>query len=79
MIPHRRFLTSIATIAGLCLPVAVPAQKPSAALPALDAHDIGGVVRGPKGPEVGVWVMEGGKGSRPLAVHFQLRPDPLAK
>ncbi len=25
------------------------------------------------------WLMEGGKGSRPLAVHFQLRPDPLAK
>ena len=25
------------------------------------------------------WLMERGKGSRPLAVHFQLRPDPLAK
>jgi hypothetical protein len=25
------------------------------------------------------WLMENGKGSRPLAVHFQLRPDPLAK
>ncbi len=25
------------------------------------------------------WLMEGGKGSKPLAVHFQLRPDPLAK
>jgi hypothetical protein len=25
------------------------------------------------------WLMEGGKGSRPLVVHFQLRPDPLAK
>ena len=24
------------------------------------------------------WLMEGGKGRRPLAVHFQLRPDPLA-
>jgi streptogramin lyase len=24
------------------------------------------------------WLMEGGKGSRPRAVHFQLRPDPLA-
>jgi hypothetical protein len=25
------------------------------------------------------WLREGGKGSRPLAVHFQVRPDPLAK
>jgi len=25
------------------------------------------------------WLMEGGKGSKPRAVHFQLRPDPLAK
>ena len=25
------------------------------------------------------WLMEGGKGRRPIAVHFQLRPDPLAK
>ena len=24
------------------------------------------------------WLMEGGKGSRPRAVHIQLRPDPLA-
>jgi hypothetical protein len=25
------------------------------------------------------WLMEGGKGSKPIAVHFQLRPDPLAR
>ncbi len=25
------------------------------------------------------WLIEGGRGSRPLAAHFQLRPDPLAK
>ena len=25
------------------------------------------------------WLMEGGKGSMPRAVHFQLRPDPLAR
>jgi len=25
------------------------------------------------------WLMEGGKGSRPIVVHFQVRPDPLAK
>jgi hypothetical protein len=25
------------------------------------------------------WLLEGGKGSKPLAVHFQLRPNPLAK
>jgi hypothetical protein len=24
------------------------------------------------------WLMEGGKGSKPMAVHFQVRPDPLA-
>ena len=25
------------------------------------------------------WLMEGGKGSKPRAVHIQLRPDPLAR
>ncbi len=25
------------------------------------------------------WLKEGGKGAKPIAVHFQLRPDPLAK
>ena len=25
------------------------------------------------------WLMEGGKGSRPRAVHIQFRPDPLAR
>jgi len=25
------------------------------------------------------WLQEGGKGMRAMAVHFQLRPDPLAK
>jgi len=25
------------------------------------------------------WLKEGGKGTKPIAVHFQLRPDPLAK
>ncbi len=25
------------------------------------------------------WLMEGGKGTKPLVVHFQMRPDPLAK
>ncbi len=25
------------------------------------------------------WLMEGGKGNKPLVVHFQVRPDPLAK
>jgi len=25
------------------------------------------------------WLMEGGKGRRPMVVHFQIRPDPLAK
>jgi hypothetical protein len=25
------------------------------------------------------WLIETGNGSKPMAVHFQLRPDPLAK
>jgi hypothetical protein len=25
------------------------------------------------------WLMERGKGGKPMVVHFQLRPDPLAK
>ena len=25
------------------------------------------------------WLIEGGKGTKPMAAHFQLRPDPLAK
>jgi hypothetical protein len=25
------------------------------------------------------WLVEGGKGSKPLAAHFQFRPGPLAK
>ena len=25
------------------------------------------------------WLMEGGKGSKPRAVHIQLRPDPIAR
>jgi hypothetical protein len=25
------------------------------------------------------WLIEGGKGTKPLAAHFQMRPDPLAK
>ena len=48
----------------------------------------GGVVTSAKGPEAGVWVIaetndlptqEGGKGTKPKLVKFQLRPDPLAK
>jgi hypothetical protein len=25
------------------------------------------------------WQVEGGKGTMPMAVHFQVRPDPLAR
>ena len=25
------------------------------------------------------WQTEGGKGNKPMAVHFQVRPDPLAR
>ena len=47
----------IATLAGAML-TTVPgqAQQPVAA-PAIDADDIGGVVRGANGPEAGVWVI----------------------
>ncbi|MDB5571489.1 MAG: hypothetical protein JWN93_2672 [Hyphomicrobiales bacterium] len=34
-----------------------PAARTQAAAVAIDADDIGGVVRGPKGPEAGVWVI----------------------
>ena len=34
-------------------------------------------VKGPDGTVV-PWLIEGGKGTKPLAAHFQLRPDPLA-
>ena len=36
--------------------VTLDAQQPAAAV-AIDADDIGGVVRGPRGPEAGVWVI----------------------
>jgi hypothetical protein len=67
MVPHRRFLASLAAIAGLCLPLEPQAQVPSAALPSIDADDIGGTVRGPKGPEAGVWVIAE---TRELATRF---------
>src|SRR5215510_13313223 len=43
--------------AVLCLALGiVPASAQQAAV-AIDADDIGGVVRGPNGPEAGVWVI----------------------
>ena len=46
-------------IASLLLATAavLPASAQQAAVPAIDNDDIGGVVRGPSGPEAGVWVI----------------------
>ena len=47
-----------AAFAALIAMVALPAGAQQAATPvAIDSDDIGGVVRGPKGPEAGVWVI----------------------
>ena len=47
-----------AAFAALIAMVALPAGAQQAATPvAIDNDDIGGVVRGPKGPEAGVWVI----------------------
>src|SRR4051794_38539735 len=49
-----------ALIAGAALSAATGparAQQPAAAQVAIDNDDIGGVVRGPNGPEAGVWVI----------------------
>jgi hypothetical protein len=47
----------------------------------IDDPDIGWKGRGIWVPEGGrtPWLKEDGKGSKPLVVHFQVRPDPLAK
>jgi hypothetical protein len=47
---------SVALIIPALLFVAARAQQPAAAV-AIDPDDIGGVVRGPNGPEAGVWVI----------------------
>ena len=41
----------------VCAGVEVAAQSDSGALVSIDSDDIGGVVRGPNGPEAGVWVI----------------------
>src|SRR5215203_4019156 len=55
----RRGLFVSAAIAALTALTAVPAgaQQADATVVAIDADDIGGVVRGPAGPEAGVWVI----------------------
>src|SRR5262245_9774548 len=56
------FRTSFAAITVALLSSAMvgrqlPASAQAAAAPAIDSDDIGGVVRGPNGPEAGVWVI----------------------
>ena len=43
-------------VAGLLTPITPPARAQQATV-AIDNDDIGGVVRGPAGPEAGVWVI----------------------
>src|SRR5947209_2133058 len=55
---RRSFFLSaaIAALLGFAVPPA-RAQQADAAAVAIDNDDIGGVVRGPNGPEAGVWVI----------------------
>src|SRR5262245_33716717 len=55
MNPKRFYLSTVAAIglAALLAPVQAGAQTAVA----IDTDDIGGVVRGPNGPEAGVWVI----------------------
>jgi hypothetical protein len=53
-----RFYLSTAAAIGLAALLTVPAQlSAQQQTVAIDADDIGGVVRGPNGPEAGVWVI----------------------
>ena len=58
---RKRIYPGTAAAIGLAALVAAPeggrAQTPSQAAVAIDNDDIGGVVRGPSGPEAGVWVI----------------------
>src|SRR5262245_11524347 len=45
------------TVFAIALPLLVALRAQQAATVAIDPADIGGVVRGPNGPEAGVWVI----------------------
>jgi hypothetical protein len=70
--PHPRHLVlaiGFASVTAIALPLVVShpeAQQPAADV-AIDPDDIGGVVRGPNGPEAGVWVIAE---TRDLAVRY---------
>jgi len=51
------FYMSVAVVGLAALLVAAPAELKAQTAVAIDSDDIGGVVTGPKGPEVGVWVI----------------------
>src|SRR6202166_10822 len=54
----RSYLTIIATGIAAASPVLIsPSARAQQAAVAIDNDDIGGVVRGPSGPEAGVWVI----------------------
>src|SRR5690349_10748590 len=62
--------SSIAAALAALMTIAVPsagAQQAATAAVAIDNDDIGGVVRGPNGPEAGVWVIAE---TRDLPVRF---------
>src|ERR1700730_15926736 len=54
----RSYLTIIATGIAAASPVLIsPSARAQQDAVAIDADDVGGVVRGPNGPEAGVWVI----------------------
>ena len=53
----KRFWLSTVAAIGFAALVAAPAQLTAQTAVAIDNDDIGGVVRGPSGPEAGVWVI----------------------
>lgn len=59
--------SAVAAVAALASLTLIGAQQPRPAPVAIDADDIGGVVRGPSGPEAGVWVIAE---TRDLPVRF---------
>jgi hypothetical protein len=52
---RRAYVAALFTVAGFLL--TNPARLEAQTRVAIDAHDIGGVVSGPRGPEAGVWVI----------------------
>src|ERR1700694_3795379 len=56
ILPYITVTATLIMTAGLVFPISAPATAQQATV-AIDNDDIGGVVRGPGGPEAGVWVI----------------------